>query len=510
MEGKGAKLEDAANENGLIRLTMSSPPNAFGHALYPAVYAKAIVNQLQNRDSPIPNEPYTPVIEFLEASYTAKETINIELGDNALFQYFHIKPFGLEIFDGGQNSSKNLPLISGEFNLGGSLFIGFQNFIPPQQLSLFFEIKEATLTDKPVPGYFYLGHMGWKNLSGNQILSDTTRGLKQTGILVLNLPEDLSFRNPSMPLGNFWIMITVKDSAEHFDQILNIRTNGVPCTLLLKNLADVEKVTVLPPLSIVAPLKKIKEIKKVEQPYSSFGGRATETKDDYFLRVSERLRHKMRGVSAWDIERIILEQFPDIYKVKCIQHTDSNGKIAPGSVHIIVIPYVSPYSETKILKPFVTNSMLTSIREYLQKLTSPHVKFVITNPDYEEIKVVAKINFSSQVDAGYYIKKMQTDLQYFLSPWAFRENKDIQLGSKLYKSSIIEFIESRPYVNFISSIQVLTNDREIEGQLITLNEKTIIISSITHDIEAIGTEGSQCQTNQGIEEMIVDINFEVQ
>lgn len=505
-----ARYRETNGEDGLIRLTLNSPLHAFGHALYPAVYARAIIAQLQNKDAPIPNEPYTPIIEFMEASYTTKETIKIGQDDKPSFQYFHIKPFGLEIFPGDQKISKNLTLVSGEFYHAGNLFMGFQDLYPPQQLSLFFEIKEVTLNEKPNPDYFYLSPSGWRNLTGNQILSDTTRGLRQTGILVLNLPEDLSSRNTSMPVGNFWIMIGVNEKPHSFDQILSVRTNGVPCTLQLKKSETLERISILPPLSITTPLKKIKEIKKIHQPYASFGGRAHEKKDDYFLRVSERLRHKMRGLSTWDIERIILEQFPNIYKIKCIQHTDPHGNIRPGNFHIIVIPYINTYNETRILKPFVTNSMLTTIREHVQKLTSPHVKFVITNPDYEEIKVAARINFSSQVDAGFYIKKMQTELQYFLSPWAFRENNDIQLGSKLYKSSIIEFIESRPYVNFISTIQVLTNNREIEGQVITLNEKTIMISSETHDIEAIGSDGSKCQTNQGIEEMIVDINFEVQ
>jgi len=511
-QASDVKYYDSNNENGLIRLTFTSPAYAFGHALYPAVYAKAIITQLQNKDAPIPNEPYTPVIEFIEGAYTASDTINVGQRGNVPFQYFHLKPFGVEAFNLDQNVGgfKNHGLISGEFYHGGSLFIGFQNFLPPQQLSLFFEIKELTLHEKPDPGYFYLSDSGWKLLYGNQILSDTTRGLKQTGIILLNLPEDMSSRNATMPKDNYWIMIAVKDRAENFDQILNIRTNGVSCTLLMKNSDELEKVEKIPPLSITTPLKKIKEIKKIEQPNSSFGGRPTETTDDYFLRVSEKLRHKMRGVSAWDIERIILEQFPEIYKVKCLQHVDANNRIRPGSVHVIVIPFVNPRRETKILKPFVTNSTLTTIEEYIQKLASPHVKFIITNPEYEEIKIVAQINFSSQVDAGLYIKKMQTDLQYFLSPWAFRENNDIQLGSKLYRSSIIEFIESRPYVNFISTIQVLTNNTVIDEQVIDVDEKTIIISSAEHQIEAISSDGSRCQANQGIEEMIIDINFEVQ
>jgi hypothetical protein len=101
-------------------------------------------------------------------------------------------------------------------------------------------------------------------------------------------------------------------------------------------------------------------------------------------------------------------------------------------------------------------------------------------------------------------------LQYFLSPWTLGEGTDILLGGTLYRSSIIEFIESRPYVNFISTIRLVTGDSEIEEQVIKLNERTVLISSDTHEIESVGFEASQCQTNQGIDEMIIDINFQVQ
>lgn len=512
---KIGNIHDVASndDDGLIRLTLTSPGYAFGHALYPAVYAKAIIGQLQNKDAPIPNEPYTPVIEFIATSYAATEVFNTSQDSNAPFQYFHIKPFGIEqVFNAKEKKTfpQQHPLVSGEFHQAGNLFIGLQNISPPQQLSLFFEIREATLNDKPAPAFAYLSDIGWKTLSGNQILTDTTAGLQQTGFVVFNLPNDLSAQNASMNPGLFWLRISVVSKPENFDQIVSIRTNGISCTLLRNGETEMEATKVLPPMTITATAKKIKEIKKIEQPFSSFGGKITETNSDYFLRVSEQLRHKMRGASMWDIERLILAQFPDIYKVKCLQHVDTTGTVRPGGMHIIVIPYIRQYSQTKVLKPFVTKSKLQVIKGYIEKLISPLVTLHVTNPDYQEIKIEAEINFKSQVDVGFYIKKMQTDLQYFLSPWTFREGNDITLGSKLFKSSIIKFIESRPYVNFISTIRFYTNNTEVQGQFITPDEKTLIISGEVHTITAVGSGESKCQTNQGIEEMIVDINFEVQ
>ena len=57
-------------------------------------------------------------------------------------------------------------------------------------------------------------------------------------------------------------------------------------------------------------------------------------------RISERLRHKGRAITRFDYERITLEQFPEIWKVKCINHTlglanttyQKDLELAPGFV----------------------------------------------------------------------------------------------------------------------------------------------------------------------------------
>jgi hypothetical protein len=53
-------------------------------------------------------------------------------------------------------------------------------------------------------------------------------------------------------------------------------------------------------------------------PYSSFGGRETEDTTEFYQRVSERLRHKERAITIFDYERLVLESFPEVYKVECV------------------------------------------------------------------------------------------------------------------------------------------------------------------------------------------------
>lgn len=508
---KATPYREMSREDGLLRLTLSSPSHAFGHALYPTVYAKAIMSQLQDKASPIPNEPYTPIIDSIDLAYSSEEDIDFTKAPSTSFRFFHIEPFGInESTTEKPASFKSYALLSGEFHHAGSLYLGLENLHPPQQLAIFFEVEEEIIQDKPDLEFYYLSKTGWHYLSENQVLSDTTLGLKQTGILVLNLPDDLTSENSRMPLGYHWIRVSIPGNPESFDRILSVRTNAVSCTLNYNPSLVGLEVNALPPGSIKSFSRKIGEIKQIEQPYSSFGGRPAEKEMNYFTRVSEKLRHKMRSITSWDMERLILEQFPEIYKVKCIQHTDANGLCTPGSIHIIVIPLIKRFDQSKILKPLMPNSTLTEIREYIERLSSPHASIQVTNPHYEEIKIVALVSFNIQVDAGFYLKQLQSDLQYFLSPWAFQEDVEIQLGGKLYRSSIIEYIESRHYVNFIASIKLLKNDKVIHDHEISPDERTIIVSSDTHDIEAVESDRVVCQTNQGIEQMIVDINFEVQ
>ena len=53
-------------------------------------------------------------------------------------------------------------------------------------------------------------------------------------------------------------------------------------------------------------------VKKIIQPFSTFGGRAAERSETFYTRVSERLRHKDRAIAMWDYERLVLEAFPQI------------------------------------------------------------------------------------------------------------------------------------------------------------------------------------------------------
>jgi hypothetical protein len=42
----------------------------------------------------------------------------------------------------------------------------------------------------------------------------------------------------------------------------------------------------------------------------------------------------------------------------------------------------------------------------------------------------------------------------FLSPWAFEEGMDIAFGGRIHKSSLIDFVEERAYVDYVTAFRM--------------------------------------------------------
>ncbi|NTW50755.1 MAG: hypothetical protein HGB19_13700, partial [Chlorobiales bacterium] len=219
----------------------------------------------------------------------------------------------------------------------------------------------------------------------------------------------------------------------------------------------------LPKGSITKLVTPDAAVKKVVQPYPTFGGREKETADTFYMWVSERLRHKNRAITLWDYERLILEAFPQIYKVKCLNHTHyepgDGGKpiyreAAPGHVTIVTIPNLHNHNAIDPLRPYTNLGDLDLIKNFLEQHVSSFVRLHVYNPVFESIRVDFKVKFFAGTDETFYKALLQTELVNFLSPWAFGEGKDISFGGKIYKSSLIDFVEEQPYVDYVTDFKL--------------------------------------------------------
>ena len=140
-----------------------------------------------------------------QASYAANLTLalntsNPESYGNRLGQFFHLAPFGSAeqhpyLQDGAdvylfpqfefKPDVKALPS-EAEF------YIGFSGLVPPQNLSLLFQVADGTanpLAEKPAKhiNWSYLRKNRWVEFAANDV-QDATGGLLNSGIVVLPLP----------------------------------------------------------------------------------------------------------------------------------------------------------------------------------------------------------------------------------------------------------------------------------------------------------------------------------
>ncbi len=205
--------------------------------------------------------------------------------------------------------------------------------------------------------------------------------------------------------------------------------------------------------------------------------------------MSERLRHKNRAITLWDYERLILQKFPEIHKVRCLNHTSANSFLSPGNVTIVVIPDIVNRNVFDIYQPRVSRATLNKVQEYIGQLNSLHVNAHIINPEYEEVEVSLKVRFNTGYDENYYQKILQQDLTRLFSPWAFERTTDLQFGTTLHQSVVISYIEKLPYVDYIADLKI-RHKGETKTSIVPSNLKAILVSAKEHQIGVLSKD--QC------------------
>lgn len=219
-------------------------------------------------------------------------------------------------------------------------------------------------------------------------------------------------------------------------------------------------------------------VKKIEQPYPTFGGRIAETEGlDFYRRISERLRHRCRAITVWDYEHLALDQFEEIATAKCISHTEYKvpvaSELAPGFVTLAVIPLLSKRTGVARAQPRFPKGDLDDIRDYLNRQAnlflnqpvldtqgdpiSDHKYLQVVNPQYETIQIKVQVRFRPGIDEAFYKIRLSDDLVNFLSPWLTDDQAPPVFGRVLRRSKILEFIEKLSYIDYIHSFQLELN-----------------------------------------------------
>ncbi len=418
--------------------------------------------------------------------------------DDSIDQIFHLTPFG------GYQPIKNLhqitngkkapfPLLPApEKNASnGNLYIGLQQARPLQAQSLLFQIVEGTEENydlnTPDIEWAYLSGDGWKRLPASAILYDSTRAdpaskrsLVQSGILELAIPGDAVLDSPLIRPGFLWIRASGIEASDESSVLALPKLEAVHAQAgrvqLVTNPAAAEHFAQpLPPKTISQMKQRQAPVRKTEQLYPGFGGRAHEQDKDFYRRISERLRHRGRAITAWDYERLVLEQFPEVRALKCVQHCKPDNHCANGHVLVAVLPHLRNPEVQNPLQPQPSAALLENIKGYLRERANIFVAhrdadkteyLHVVRPHYQEVAVVACVRFRTGIADDETLKmRLDQDIAAFISPWAYDAQLPPRFGTPLYRTELLCYLETLPYVDYVDMLLIGRVNKDEDGSL---------------------------------------------
>lgn len=495
--------------NGFIQLILTSPSHYYSLSNYLQGISSSILDVTSAPDSTNPNQtdytvkppsptPVAPTIiaQSISIDYSATETIDLSTTGNFNTRsdfFYHIEPFGfremhpflftglsqkdatlqdnqihvLPVFDmdnDAQESSDNGTISA--YDNEGELWFGLNNTTPGETHSILFQVSEGSsnpLKNITQISWFYLSSNNWIAFDTTTQIDDQTNSLSQSGLIVFNLPGNETVDNTRADKNLLWIKGVVKKDTDAVCKIISIQANTAKAQFDIVADAGIYFTQNIPASTITKPAIADAALKQTTQPYPSFGGVPKETDIQFNQRISERLRHKHRAVTAWDYERLILQNFPNIHKVKCINHTNINiasqqySEMKPGDVMIVTVPDLSLVTGANPLLPFTNTGLLEDIKKFIMPYTSPFVNISVCNPQFEAVQFISDVHFiNNNENSSFYAQQLNTDLLQFLMPWTFGTvDSDIEFGGKIEKSVALNFVQTRPYVDFVTEFKMI-------------------------------------------------------
>ncbi len=488
--------------DGFIKLLLSSS-NYYSLSSYLNSIASATTQVVANVNGSETDYTVTPpsppptqhliIAQSMSIHYSAKETIDLTSADANDFVkrtdfFYHIEPFGfremhpyllsipgtidtslrdnvlhvLPVFDLDNDSqdSSDTGKISGHNN-EGELWIGLSNTKPGEAQSILFQVSEGSSNPlKPITNinWFYMSSNNWILLDPATSVNDQTNSLSESGLVIFNLAGDETTNNTRADNNLLWIKAVVKNDTDAICRLIGVQANAAKAQFVTDIPDAIYFIKNIDANIISKPAIADAALKQTSQPYPSSAGSPKESNQQFDQRISERLRHKHRAVTAWDYERLVLQNFLQIHKAKCLNHTSLKTKtrfyseMKPGDVMIVTVPDLSLVIGANPLLPFTTVGLLADIKKYIKPLCSPFVHVHVCNPQFEAVQFSFDVTFTNNnSNSGYYRQQLDTDIQQFLMPWAFGSiAADIEFGGKIEKSVVLNFVQSRPYVDFVT------------------------------------------------------------
>jgi len=512
-------------KRGFIRLTLAE--SDFLHKEYQKVLLLHSLNAAEELDlsadppniPALPNPPYTPSTNGISVDYISEQAIfsdNIDIDgnpiDNPIDGYFHVFPFNgnkripientvvtIQKTDGTQEELKAMiiPLVNAfapsdspdhaGLQAFGNLYIGLTDLEPGATLSLLVQVAEGSEVnpDDRVPAVYWsylTKNNHWEAFKPYEIISDGTNGLTRSGIIRLNIPPAASrVGNTMLPAERWWLRAAcAKPVGEVSDltrtELRDMNAGAFPSLISIEAQAievqfhdsgtDLQHLAKpLPDGSITRLAASRSVVKEVRQPIPSHDGRLPETAgEEYFRRVSERLRHKDRAVTPYDYERLTLERYGAVLTAKAIPHARYDKKTeckAPGFVTVAVIPLMRQRPPELRRTPRLPKGELLEIEKFLLGKATLHLQdpdearnhLQVLNPLYEEIRIEVTLKFTPDADVVMAKHLTEEALKDFIAPWVKDVEQYPAFGGTIYRSQLMALLEGLSFVDFVEILE---------------------------------------------------------
>jgi hypothetical protein len=462
--GRASRQPAASPRAGFVTLTLATD------LLHSAWRTEAVAGLLAKPPTPLA-EPWTPRATGISLSYSAHAgPSRVDDPDTAGFtgaeiEFFHVDALGVAREHAWLDARRPWAQQDGVALLpphpdGGELFIGLAGCAPGDPLSLLVQVAEGSADPAahalPV-SWSVLADNAWYPLaSGRGISLDSTRHLRASGLLALTLPVEAGTEHSRLPAGLIWLRAVAGDPAAAC-RLIGLHTNGVELVFDDQGNSPAHLATPLPAGRITRFKAAPAAVKEVVQPYASFGGAPQEDPMALTRRAAERLRHRNRAVSRWDYERLVLEAFPGVERVKCIPHARPGSWLAPGHVLLVVVPDLRQRNAVDPLQPRVDLDTLTRIRDYLLERAPMALgpdSLHVSNPAYRPLRVDFKVAMRPGYAFSFYRQAINDALVRALSPWAFDTTQALDFGGRVRRSALVNFVEELPWVDYVTDFRL--------------------------------------------------------
>jgi hypothetical protein len=429
---------------------------------------KLLENALKAPGEPknVLNEPYTPTVRSIELDYEAEsDTVDFSRADEESFanldvQFFHVDCFG---------QSREHAFLRRQSGLGdervtllpqhpheGEFLIGVSGVTAGDSLSLLMQVAEDSADPNEPPQelkWSVLADNFWRPLGAGERALDTSNNLRASGIVALALPAETTTDHTLLPLGLVWVRATMPAHSRAACKLIQVANNVVEAVFV--NQGNEGRLATSLPEKTISKLKdKLAAVKSVTQPFASFEGRPRESAEMVTRRAAERLRHRDRCVSPWDYERLLLEAFPQVRKIKCIPHASDKSWFAPGHVLVVVVPDLRNRRAVDSLAPRIDIDTLDRMTKFAQARAGMGTNVLVRNPKYRPVRLDFKVRFRPGEPFLFRRRELQEALIRVLSPWARDSGASIEFGGHVYRSALLNFVEELPFVDFVTDFKL--------------------------------------------------------